>query len=812
MILNVPLRSLSHIQKMTINKKYVFFKFKVLICFLLLCSVNSVNATAINNPLIFPIPQSMKITSDDFVLDESVTIVLPQNASDEDVSLSRFLTKELSDKYGLALKTELCSDLSDSKKIILMGRIDNPLIKKHIEDNHLEINAQNPIAEGYILHVTNNKILIAGFDNSGAFYGLQSLRQLIHSGNGEKVSGVNVRDWPDMPFRAIRLLVPGPENVPFFKRFMGDFMALYKYNRVIIEFNNMRLDKHPELNAGWIEFSEDLTYSRRNRPVGIRGEGKTSSHHDSGDGVNIEKRDVRDIVEFANKNFIEVIPEIPSLTHVYNLLTRHPELAEYPGDSWPDTYCPSNPESYKLLFDVYDEYIDVINPKMVNIGHDEWRVPIDVCPRCKGKDFSELFAQDVNKIYDYLSEKGIKVAMWGDHLLESVRNAGPRDRITQNGIKYQIPGALPFAMVKNKIPKDILILNWFFSEEKDYGGQETDNTLQELGFQQAYGNMLPNIINWGERKKMPGVVGGAPSSWAATTEFNFGKDLIGFFLGSANLLWSKKQSLNPKEHFRTVQHLMPSIHRNLAAMKYPSETGDPIIPIKIDSYFNESSERELFGVDLSTLKIGSVGVGKKIFDLTAISSKPDRYVVTVGAKGETEISVPSEVKSIKIDEDVSSLIFLHACALPAKNIKAYFNIPNFFDTSDLLGWYEVVYEDGFNISIPIQYGVNILEWDVGKNDNYNTWWLDQGQGSSQGKYSYWADAVDCSSNMQENPINFFAFEWVNKRFGKKIKEINLHGSVDYQSSRPAGNPATEPMKSNAIMLLGLNAVKKREVQ
>ena len=35
---------------------------------------------------------------------------------------------------------------------------------------------------------------------------------------------------------------------------MRDFMALYKFNKVIIEFNCMRLDKHPEVNAGWIDF------------------------------------------------------------------------------------------------------------------------------------------------------------------------------------------------------------------------------------------------------------------------------------------------------------------------------------------------------------------------------------------------------------------------------------------------------------------------------------------------------------------------------------------------------------------------------
>jgi hypothetical protein len=57
--------------------------------------------------------------------------------------------------------------------------------------------------------------------------------------------------------------------------------------------------------------------------------------------------------------------------------------------------------------------------------------------------------------------------------------------------------------------------------------------------------------------------------------------------------------------------------------------------------------------------------------------------------------LPNKIENIVVNEDVTSLIFLHASALPAGNQKAYFNIPNMFDSPDLLGWYEVVYEDGY---------------------------------------------------------------------------------------------------------------------
>lgn len=763
---------------------------------------NPVNAA--EKPGIFPIPQIIEYTRDNFVPDETMSVVIPANPSENDLFLARFLIRELSDKYGIAVKAEHSHTIPEVSKTITMGRFDNPLVMSYCEKANLVIDSKDPGPEGYILEVTGDRILIAGSDDAGAFYGLQSLRQLIEAGNGKSVSGVKIKDWPRFSFRAIRLYVPGPENFAFFRRFLRDFMSLYKYNKVIIEFNCMRLDRHPEANAGWIEFAKYMKYTRSNSTEGLRGEEKNSSHYDSGDGYIIEKNDVKSIVDYAQENFIEVIPEIPSLTHGYYLLTRHPELAEYPGDIWPDTYCPSNPKSYELMFDVYDEYIEVIKPKMIHIGHDEWwGAPLGVCPLCRGKDFSELFAQDINKIYNYLTDKEIKVAMWGDYLLESVRNAGPQNRTSSTGVKYQTPGAMRPSVVREKVPKDILVLNWF------WGDRKKELELQDFGFKQIYGNFTPNISNWEERIDKFDLMGGAPSSWASTNEFNFGKDLILDFLGCANLIWSGK-SLEQRELIQIVTELMPSVRANLSGKWIPSRDGDPVEPVNISPGFNFPEGYRIFNIDLTSLYSGEITNRGKKFFLGSPEKKSGNNIIAVGTVGKGDNLLPSEISGIQINEDVSSLIFLHACALPSENQKAYFNIPDFFDSADLLGWYEVIFEDGFKTIIPIQYGVNILEWNPGCEDR-----LDKREGetgSAQNMYCYAADPVLCSSDNKNRPITFFAYEWVNPRFGKVIKEINLHGTINYRAlQQDYGKPVTEPVKSNAILLAAISKVKKREV-
>jgi len=248
-----------------------------------------------------------------------------------------------------------------------MGAHINPLVAELSSTRRLTVTSASPEPEGYVIAVDGRVALVAGRDDAGAFYGLQSLRQLVRrTKDSVEIRGAQIRDWAYKPFRALKLYLPGRDNIPFFKRFVRDFMALHKYNQLILETNAaMRLNRHPELNAGWIEFARNMTETRRDRPAGPRGEYVDSTHYDTGDGSILEQEEVADLVRWARQYRIDVIPELPSLSHSYYLLTRHRELAEVPAAEWPDAYCPSNPKSYELLFDVLDEYIDVIKPKVI---------------------------------------------------------------------------------------------------------------------------------------------------------------------------------------------------------------------------------------------------------------------------------------------------------------------------------------------------------------------------------------------------------------------------------------------------------------
>jgi hexosaminidase len=654
--------------------------------------------------------------------------VVPQDAAPADLALARALAAELSDRYGLGIRVTRVST-RPAGRFILMGGASNRLLR--------EFRSRAPQkAEGYMLRVSPQAAIVAGYDNQGAFYGMQSLRQLIRKTDANtEIRGAEIEDWPHVPFRGIRLYLPGHENIAFFKRFLRDFMALYKFNKVILEVNaSMRLDHHPEVNAGWIDFAKDLYYTQRYYPQGPRQTYQNSAHHDTADGEILEKDEVADLVRYASSQHIEVIPEIPTYTHSYYLLTRHKQFGAITGAEWPDVYCPSDPDVYKLVFDVIDEYVEVMKPRMIHIGHDEMFFPVELCRCCVGRDPALLWADDVKKIHDYLATKGIRTALYGDHLVESVRGVHRTPIKSKSGWAYHMPGALTPEQVRELIPKDIVVANWFWHDHRaaEGRGEPTDIKLSEFGFQQIHANFMPLIQNYERRSTRAGVLGGAPSSWAASNEYTFGKDLMIDFLGTANLMWSTHWP-DEERLSKIVQSLMPEARRRLSGRALPSEDGDPVEPVPL-------------------------------------------------AGGAAPISIGA---------DVSSIVFRHACEKPASNDMSYRYIHNFPDTADLLGWYEVVYEDGFVETVPVRYGWNILPraW-ITKSDAIQT------GSSKEMSYAYAAEAM---------PDGTFRYEWVNPRFGKIVKEVRLHHTQGFRDTK--GKVAPE----NAIQLLGLGVVKKRPV-
>ena len=242
-----------------------------------------------------------------------------------------------------------------------------------------------------------------------------------------------------------------------------------------------------------------------------------------------------------------------------------------------------------------------------------------------------------------------------------------------------------------------------------------------------------------------------------------------------------------------VQSMMPALRTRLSGINPPSQTEASFAAVDISSNFNMSDRLSLLDVNLSAIERQIVKHGTVPFDLR--QTHPLRAVV-VGTEGKQPINLPKAVGGILIGEAPTSLLFLHACARPAANRESIRLIWDQQDTADLLGWYEIVYEDGFFTALPIRYGVNILEWN----------WKSR---VSAHDYCYSADAIELGTGNKES-ITFFAYEWMNSRLGKVIREIRLKGTTGFRGGSDDFNNQYGPvLESNAVILTAVSMVKKR---
>jgi len=180
----------------------------------------------------------------------------------------------------------------------------------------------------------------------------------------------------------------------------------------------------------------------------------------------ISRETVKKMVALCKNLGIRLIPEFQSLGHqsweekTFALLTQYPQFDETPGrfpgnkDIYCRSWCPLHPDLTPIINQLYDELLDVFEADGLHVGLDEvFLIGSEFCPRCKGKDPAELFAQAVQDAYDHIVVKrGKEMFMWGDRLLDGVSSGYGEWEASMNGT---------FPAV-DRVPKDIVICDWHY--------------------------------------------------------------------------------------------------------------------------------------------------------------------------------------------------------------------------------------------------------------------------------------------------------------------------------------------------------------
>ncbi|WP_027126687.1 glycoside hydrolase family 20 protein [Gelidibacter mesophilus] len=383
-----------------------FKKIGALIVFItILYNCDSQN-TVKQKPQILPMPSHIESSNGEFILDNSVGI-----SSDDSFKVSSNFLKEFIEK-GNTLKLKQNNSINFIKDESILND------------------------EGYQLTISPKQIEIRAKTDQGAFYAVQSLRQLLpaefENGSFSKknisIPCITIVDSPQFKYRGMNLDVGRHFfSVDFIKKYI-DALAMLKMNTFhwhLTEDQGWRIEikKYPKLQEIAAFRDQTLVGSYNADPQQFDGKRY---------GGFYTQEEIKDVVAYAQTRHVTIIPEIEMPGHAQAAIAAYPELGctgeqVKVAETWgvfEDIFC-SKDETFEFLENVLDEVLELFPSEYIHIGGDEapkkhW----ENCPNCQQrikdeglKDEHELQNYFITRIEKYLNSKGRQIIGW-DEILE----------------------------------------------------------------------------------------------------------------------------------------------------------------------------------------------------------------------------------------------------------------------------------------------------------------------------------------------------------------------------------------------------------
>ena len=280
--------------------------------------------------------------------------------------------------------------------------------------------------QAYRLRIDGTGITAEAHDCEGLFYAAVTLAQLVRQ-YGNSLPLCEIKDSPDFPIRGAMLDV-SRDKVPTMKTlyWLIDHLAELKYNH--------------------LQLYVEHTFAYQN-------------HHEVWkDASPLTAEEIRALDIYCRDRCIDLVPNQNSFGHLERWFAypRYLELAELPQGGaplpWggfqtkPSSLCPTDPRSFELLSDLYDDYLPNFSSHLFNVVCDE---PFDL--RGPGRSHEQVKELGEGRIYlDYIlnlhklvSERGKQMAFWGDIIINH-------------------PEYVP------EVPSDALVLEWGYEADHPF--------------------------------------------------------------------------------------------------------------------------------------------------------------------------------------------------------------------------------------------------------------------------------------------------------------------------------------------------------
>ena len=238
---------------------------------------------------ILPTPSKLTVGKETITLNENGVNLVLNHLSKE----SKSVLEEHFRKLEIAVS---------SKGFNINASIDKSAFKKGVKGS-------------YKLEITPQGATILAFDESGIFYGVESILSVIHAKNPQVIPTLSAEDAPRFEYRGMMLDTGRNFKSKEAVLQLLDTMSKYKMNKFHFHLSDdegwrIEIPGLPELTEFGSKRCHDLSETKCLLPQ--LGSGPNSNN--SGSGY-FTRNDYIEIVKYANARFIEVIPEIDMPAH-----------------------------------------------------------------------------------------------------------------------------------------------------------------------------------------------------------------------------------------------------------------------------------------------------------------------------------------------------------------------------------------------------------------------------------------------------------------------------------------------------------------
>ena len=279
--------------------------------------------------------------------------------------------------------------------------------------------------EAYRLRIDPNRMYLTAATTAGALRGMQTLLQLAGlQPDNRQLPALDLDDHPRFDYRGMHLDVSRHFfDLNFVKRYI-DLMALYKLNTFhwhLTDGTGWRLEikKYPALTEQAAWRTHRLWKDWWNSPRRYSHEGDPNAY-----GGYYTQDEARELVTYAARRGITVIPEIEMPGHTEEVLAVYPQLS-CSGKSYVNSeFCLGNDSTFTFLEDVLTEVMAIFPSKYIHIGGDEastksWKT----CPKCQARinqnnlaDEHALQSYGIRRMDKFLTGKGRRLVGWDEIL------------------------------------------------------------------------------------------------------------------------------------------------------------------------------------------------------------------------------------------------------------------------------------------------------------------------------------------------------------------------------------------------------------